>query len=115
MNLREMLEQYLTDTAEKDPAFKLSFNQRRMSRCEAFVTQKAKKHLRGKNGAVEGELIMSWAEEYFTGQKKEPRKRTWAEVKAELEAKKKPRPKPVQCPAEDAYDGQQTFDFKEEK
>lgn len=115
MILKDALEAYLKEEAEKDPAFAGKFRAEKLPGCVSYVTARARKHLQGRNGAVEGELIMGWGEEYFTGQKKEPHIKTWAEVKAEIEAKRKPKPKPKPGPTDDIDNGQLLFDFMEEK
>ncbi len=127
--MKEILEQYLTEQAEKDPAFAEKFDAKKMSACVSYVTERARKHLQGKNGAVEGTTVFKWARDFFNDGEAEtagedapkaeapetpaePKVKSWEEAKAELEARKhKAKKKSVPKAAEEDGPKQLLFDF----
>jgi len=126
--MKEILEQYLTEQAEKDPAFAEKFDAKKMSACVSYVTERARKHLQGKNGAVEDAVVYKWARDFFNDgeaeeakedengpktkapEKAEPKIKSWEEAKAEIEARKKRKAKPKSEP-ESEGPKQLLFDF----
>lgn len=119
--MKESIARYLLELAGKDAAFAKKFNLRKLTSCIAYVTQNAKKYLCGRNGCIEDTLIYKWAVEYYmTGNNgiaipdtkaPEQRIKTWAEAKAELEAKKHRVKKEKAEPVSDVDAGQLLFDF----
>lgn len=130
--MKEILEQYLTEQAEKDPAFAEKFDAKKMSACVSYVTERARKHLQGKNGAVEGTLVYKWARDFFNDGEAEkagedapkaeapetpaePKVKSWEQAKKELEAKKAKKKKPAAKLAEEESGPKQlSFDFGED-
>lgn len=103
--MKEILERYLAEQAQKDPAFAEKFDEKKMSACVSYVTERARKYLQGKNGAVEGTTVFKWARDFFNDGEAEtagedapkaeapetpaePKVKSWEEAKAELEARK---------------------------
>lgn len=130
--MKEILEQYLTEQAEKDPAFAEKFDAKKMSACVSYVTERARKHLQGKNGAVEDTIVYKWARDFFNDGEAEkagedapkaeapetpvqPKVKSWEQAKKELEAKKHKKKKPAAKPAkEESGPKQLSFDFEED-
>lgn len=128
--MKEILEQYLMEQAEKDPAFAEKFDAKKMSACVSYVTERARKHLQGKNGAVEDTIVYKWARDFFNDGEAEkaekdetpkteapetpvqPKVKSWEQAKKELEAKKhKAKKKSVPKAAEEDDPKQLLFDF----
>lgn len=126
--MKEILEKYLAEQAQKDPAFAKKFDPKKMGACVSYVTERARKYLQGKNGAVEGTTVFKWARDFFNDgeaaeaeedengpeteapEKAEPKKKSWEEAKAEIEARKKHKAKPKSEP-ESKGPKQLLFDF----
>lgn len=125
--MKESVAVYLLALADKDAAFAKKLNLRKLNSCIEYVTKKAKKYLSGRNGCIEDTLIYKWAVEYYmngnTGmavseapEAPEHRKiKSWAEAKAELEAKKRKIKKEREEPVSDVEQGQLLFDFMEQE
>lgn len=128
--MKEILEKYLAEQAEKDPAFAEKFDPKKMGTCVTYVTSQARKYLQGKNGAVEDTTVYKWARDFFndgeaekTGEdeapkaeapeKAKPKAKSWEEAKAEIEARKKHKAKPKSEP-ESKGPKQLLFDFGED-
>lgn len=126
--MKEILEKYLAEQAEKDPAFAEKFDPKKMGACVSYVTSQARKYLQGKNGAVEDTVVYKWARDFFNDgeaeeakedengpktkapEKAEPKAKSWEEAKAEIEARKKRKAKPKSEP-ESKGPKQLLFDF----
>lgn len=71
MTLKDTLLNHLLRKAEGDGDFARCFDPKKLASCVEYVTQEAKKHLQGKNGAIEDVFLFCWAEEFFC----QPRKK----------------------------------------
>lgn len=120
--MKEILEKYLIEQAEKDSAFAEKFDASKMNSCVSFVVSQARTYLKGHNGAVEDTIVFKWARDFFndgkseTAAKDKPKPtekpvKTWAEAKAELEAKKHPAPKAKKTEPKEEGPKQLLFDF----
>lgn len=118
--MKEILEKYLAEQAEKDPAFAEKFDPKKMGACVSYVTSQARKYLQGKNGAVEDAVVYKWARDFFNDGEAEEAKENEnipetkapekAEPKAKIEARKKRKAKPKSEP-ESEGPKQLLFDF----
>lgn len=131
MTLKETLEAYLTEQASKDSVFAEKFDAKKMSACVSYVTNQARKHLQGKNGAVEGTTVFKWARDFFNDGEAEkaekdetpkdeapetpvqPKVKSWEQAKKELEAKKH-KAKKKKPAKEESGPKQLLFDFGED-
>ena len=128
--MKEILEQYFAEQIQKDPAFAEKFDEKKIGACVSYVTERARKHLQGKNGAVEGTTVFKWARDFFNDGEAEkagkdapkaqapetpaePKVKSWEEAKAELEARKH-KTKKKSAPVEENGPKQLLFDFGED-
>lgn len=65
MDMSGILESYLTEQAKRDEAFAAKFDSKKMGACVRYVVDKARKHLKGRNGAVEDTAVYKWARDFF--------------------------------------------------
>lgn len=63
--LKDELGKYLGEQAGRDGAFRARYDAGRLDKCAEYVTDRARKHLKGQSGAVEDALVYKWARDYY--------------------------------------------------
>lgn len=63
--MKEIILNYLIEFSENDENFKTKFDQSLIDKVINYITNQAKEHLKGKNGAIEDDLVFKWARDYF--------------------------------------------------
>lgn len=129
--MKEALKNYFEKAIAEDPALKEAYSEKKLDKCISYITSQARKHLSGKNGAIEDTVVYKWARDYMYGDIKEESKETKPAdtedfeemenieeyVTANFTEQKSSEPKPNKKTKakkeelEEEYDGPYLFDF----
>lgn len=65
MTLIDTLRNYIETEMKVNEVLRRKYNPDKMNQCEAFVNDEARKHLKGRSGAIEDSIVYGWAISFF--------------------------------------------------
>lgn len=70
--MKDAIKQYFEQAIVTDEALKNAYDEKKLDECIKYITEQAKKYLKGKNGAVADEVVYKWARDFMYGDFEKP-------------------------------------------
>lgn len=83
--MKEAIKKYFEEQILSDSALKEVYQENKLDECIKYITEKARKKLNGKSGAIEDSIVYKWARDFMLGDIEEEYKSKITQQKKEPE------------------------------
>ena len=65
--MKDAIKTYFEEAIKNDEALKNAYDEKKLDDCIKYITDQARKYLKGKNGAIADEVVFKWARDFMYG------------------------------------------------